>query len=96
MNIKVVYAEAHDQKIVSLKVPLGTTALEAVKCAYLADEFPELQGVDFKLGIFSKPVSHEYRVQEGDRVEIYRPLKIDPKEKRLMRAKAKPLKGNKR
>ena len=30
-----------------------------------------------------KPLPHKYRLKEGERVEIYRPLQQDPKERRL-------------
>jgi putative ubiquitin-RnfH superfamily antitoxin RatB of RatAB toxin-antitoxin module len=35
-----------------------------------------------QVGIFSRPVSHDTLLREGDRVEVYRPLKVDPKERR--------------
>jgi putative ubiquitin-RnfH superfamily antitoxin RatB of RatAB toxin-antitoxin module len=53
--------------------------------------FPEIDPDSSSMGIFGKavksPSTHELR--EGDRVEIYRPLTIDPKQARLNRAKKK-------
>ena len=46
---------------------------------------PEVK--DLKIGIFSKIVSLDTIIKPGDRLEIYRPLLIDPKEKRRQRAK---------
>lgn len=37
------------------------------------------------VGIWSKSVALETTVQEGDRVEVYRALRIDPKEARRLR-----------
>lgn len=86
--IEVVYAQPHKQKIVKLTVAAGTTVREAALLANLADEFPELDAENAKLGVFGKAVTKPEAelVQEGDRVEIYRPLIIDPKQARLNRA----------
>ena len=51
----------------------------------IQEQYPEL--FDFPVGIFSKIVSRDTLVTPGDRLEFYRPLQIDPKEKRRMRAK---------
>lgn len=41
----------------------------------------------FQVGVFSVIGSWDTLLYPGDRVEIYRPLLIDPKEKRRQRAK---------
>lgn len=88
VRCEVVYATPERQLLLPLTVPAGTTALEVVKLSPLAAEFP---GVDFEtptLGVFAQKVSHDYIVQEGDRVEVYRPLTADPKEVRRQLAAA--------
>ncbi|MDY6815999.1 MAG: RnfH family protein [Pseudomonadota bacterium] len=91
IRVEVAYARPDKQEIVSLTVPEGTTALEAVKLSGITDIFPEVDPDSNDMGIFGKmikdPAAHELR--EGDRVELYRPLKIDPKQARLNRAKKK-------
>lgn len=91
MQVEVAYARPDKQQIVPVKVPEGTTALEAVKLSGIVDIFPEIEPDAIDMGVFGKvikdPASHE--LQEGDRVELYRPLKIDPKQARLNRAKKK-------
>lgn len=91
MQVEVAYARPDKQQIVPVKVPEGTTALEAVKLSGIGDIFPEIEPDTIDMGVFGKvikdPASHEWR--EGDRVELYRPLKIDPKQARLNRAKKK-------
>jgi hypothetical protein len=91
MQVEVAYARPDKQQIVPVKVPEGTTALEAVKLSGIVDIFPEVDPDNTDMGVFGKvikdPASHELR--EGDRVELYRPLKIDPKQARLNRAKKK-------
>ena len=91
MQVEVAYARPDKQQIVPVKVPEGTTALEAVKLSGIVDNFTEIEPDAIDMGVFGKvikdPASHELR--EGDRVELYRPLKIDPKQARLNRAKKK-------
>ncbi|MCK7547416.1 RnfH family protein [Marinobacter koreensis] len=91
MHVEVAYARPDKQEIVPLDVPDGTTALEAVKLSGITSLFPEVDPESSDMGIFGKvvkdPAAHELR--EGDRVELYRPLKIDPKQARLNRAKKK-------
>ena len=91
MQVDVAYARPDKQQIVSVMVPEGTTAVEAVKLSGIVDIFPEIEPDAIDMGVFGKvikdPASHELR--EGDRVELYRPLKIDPKQARLNRAKKK-------
>ncbi|MDK9556567.1 RnfH family protein [Marinobacter sp. M216] len=90
-HVEVAYARPDKQEIVPVTVPEGTTALEAVKLSGIVGIFPEVDPDAIDMGIFGKvikdPAAHELR--EGDRVELYRPLKIDPKQARLNRAKKK-------
>ena len=100
IRVEVAYAKPERQLIVPLDVPVGTTALEAVRLSNIAAEFPEIDIDKDPMGIFSRPLDGrgrplpaEYVMSAGDRVEIYRPLLIDPKAARLDRAKtAKPKK----
>lgn len=86
--IEVVYALADKQKLLRLSVPSGTTVREAALRSGLDVEFPGLDLADSPLGIFGKAVAkpEERVLQEGDRVEIYRPLVADPKVVRKQRA----------
>ena len=100
IKVEVAYATPERQLIVPLNVPAGTTALEVVKLSNIASEFSEINIDKDPMGIFSKPLDckgrpkpNEYVMCAGDRVEIYRPLLIDPKAARLDRAKtSKPAK----
>ncbi len=91
MQVEVAYARPDRQEIVPVNVPEGTTALEAAKLSGITDIFPEIDPDTIDMGVFGKvikdPAAHVLR--EGDRVELYRPLKIDPKQARLNRAKKK-------
>jgi putative ubiquitin-RnfH superfamily antitoxin RatB of RatAB toxin-antitoxin module len=99
LEVEVVYASPERQRLLSLRVPLGTTALEAVRRSGILQEFAEIDISKASFGIFSKlldgrsnSTAAEYLLQPRDRVEIYRPLLIDPMQARLRRA-ARPKKG---
>jgi putative ubiquitin-RnfH superfamily antitoxin RatB of RatAB toxin-antitoxin module len=86
--IEVVYALADKQKLLRMSVPSGTTVREAALRSGLNVEFPGLDLASSPLGIFGKAVAkpEERVLEEGERVEIYRPLIADPKEVRKQRA----------
>ena len=100
ITVEVAYATPTRQLLVPLVVPEGTTAYEAMQRSNIAAEFSEIDIDKDPMGIFSRPLDGkgrplpaEYVMSAGDRVEIYRPLLIDPKAARLDRAKtAKPKK----
>lgn len=91
--VEVAYALPHQQKIVSLLVEPGTTALTAVTRSKITDIFPDIDLANAKMGIFGQALgtkgtaaADSYVLQAGDRVEIYRPLTADPMEVRRRRA----------
>lgn len=93
IEVEVAYALPHKQKIIALLVEPGTTALQAVRLSGIIKEFPEIDIDNAKLGIFGQALgtkgllsANEQALQQGDRVEIYRPLTSDPKEVRRKRA----------
>ncbi len=88
INVEVAYAKPEQQKIIKLEVEAGCSAMLAAQRSGIVAVFPEINLAAVKMGIFgkaiAKPEIHELR--DGDRVEIYRPLLIDPKELRKARA----------
>lgn len=86
--IEVAYALADRQVLLRLTLAPGTTVRQAVLGSGLDAQFPGLDLARCPLGIFGKRVAApEARVlQDGERVEIYRPLLADPKEVRRQRA----------
>lgn len=95
ITVEVAYALPDKQRIERLSVPIGTSALEAVQRADLGrffDELPEASAM--KLGVWGKAVAATHELADGERVEIYRDLLIDPKTVRRARAeKAKAGRG---
>lgn len=96
LTVEVAYALPHEQRILALTVPPGTTAMDAAKRSGIVDYFPGLILDDStRLGIFGQIVAQSQVLAEGDRVEIYRPLIADPKEVRKERAaRAKARRGS--
>ena len=80
IKIEVAYALEDIQYLFSESVEEGATVIEALKDSKLLKELPGL--VIDKVGIFGKLVTHETVLREGDRIEVYRPLKVDPRDRR--------------
>jgi putative ubiquitin-RnfH superfamily antitoxin RatB of RatAB toxin-antitoxin module len=96
-EIEVVYASTDRQRVVGLPLTRGLTALEAVRASGLLEEFPEVDPAQLALGVWGRRVPAEQRLQPGDRVEIYRPLRFDPRAARreAVRASGLGTKGSK-
>jgi len=86
MKIEVAYATPKDQQIIELEVPEGCTARQAAMHSALDQNFEDLELAEVPLGIFGKKAADDQLLVEGDRVEMYRPLQIDPKDARRARA----------
>lgn len=84
-RVEVVYAAPGEQWLVALEVTAGATAEEAVDLSGVRNRYPDLD--TSRIGIFGEHVDPDQRLEDGDRVEIYRPLKADPKEVRREMAK---------
>jgi hypothetical protein len=88
MRVEVAYAGPSGQAIVALDVAAGTTAGQAVRASGLPACFPEIDTARLMLGVFGERVNPDRVLEEGERVEIYRPLIADPKEARRKRARS--------
>ena len=85
MKVEVVYARPERADTVRLSLPPGATLRDAV----VASGF-EVNLEKGAFGVFGKRAALDQPLADGDRVEIYRPLEIDPKEARRRRARKKP------
>jgi uncharacterized protein len=88
ISVEVSYALPGKQQIISVDVAEGCTVYEAAQQSGITKHFPDLALETAKMGIFGKAVAkpQQQQLQQGDRVEIYRPLIADPKEVRKLRA----------
>jgi putative ubiquitin-RnfH superfamily antitoxin RatB of RatAB toxin-antitoxin module len=86
LTVDIVYAMADIQHLRRLALPPGSTAADAL--ARVGDD-PAFAGIDFvraEIGIFGRRIDAATALSDGDRVEIYRKLRIDPKEARRVRS----------
>lgn len=87
MTVEVVYAPAGGTPFRRwVALPVGATVAEAVRASGLGEAFAGFEPDPAHLGVFSRKVGPEYVLKDGDRLEIYRPLTLDPKEARRRRA----------
>ena len=80
MNVGVCYAQADRQLWLKLEVPDGSTIAEAIELSGLLLQYPEIDLVEQKVGVFGKIAKLETPLKEGDRVEIYRKITADPQQ----------------
>jgi len=96
LRVEVVYALPDRQILLTLEVEQGTTARMAVERSGILQRHPEVDLERTKLGVFGRVVSAKTPLQDGDRVEIYRPLIANPRQARRERAHGgprRPLRG---
>jgi len=86
ISVEVVYALPDKQYLRSVKLDEGATVEQAIKASGLLSLRKDIDLSSNKVGVFSRPVKLGDVLQDGDRVEIYRPLIADPKELRRQRA----------
>lgn len=88
LRVTVVLALPDRQPIVALTLQSSATVQDAVERSGLLRRFPELTRQSLACAIYSRPVELSALLRDGDRVEILRPLLIDPKEQRRQAAHA--------
>lgn len=89
MKVEVAYAVPDAQVVVAVELPPGATIEQAIAASGLLQQFPQIDLRHDGVGIFGERRVLTDIVTDGDRVEIYRPLKADPKDQRRQRARKK-------
>jgi putative ubiquitin-RnfH superfamily antitoxin RatB of RatAB toxin-antitoxin module len=85
VKISVIYALPDRQVIRELDLEAGATLTDALTRSGLTAEFPEIGVRAMPVGIFGQIRPPDTLLRSGDRVEIYRPLLVEPKEARRKR-----------
>jgi len=85
MKVSVVYALPERQIVRELELEGSATVADALQQSGLLSEFPEIDAASQRVGIFGGVVPLVTALRHGDRVEIYRPLRVEPKEARRRR-----------
>ncbi len=87
ITVEVVYAAADAQIVETVRLAPGATVAHAITVSRLLELHPEIDLTHQAVGIYGARVRLTDVVADGDRVEIYRPLRADPKEMRRARAR---------
>jgi len=86
INVEVVFALPDTATCIRVQVPEGTEAEQAVIKSGIIEKCPEIDANALTLGVWNRTCKLNQVLQEGDRIEIYRPLIADPKDARRRRA----------
>jgi putative ubiquitin-RnfH superfamily antitoxin RatB of RatAB toxin-antitoxin module len=78
LRIEVVRARPERQETIALELEQGATVRMALRAAGMP--------LDHPVGIYGRRVALDARLADGDRVEIYRPLRAEPQDARRQRA----------
>ena len=87
IDVEVAYATEQQQVVIQIQTCNPTSILEAIQASGLLSRFPEINLNSQKTGIFGQLAELSHTVQPGDRIEIYRPLKINPMDARRQKAR---------
>lgn len=85
-RVQVAYATPARQEVIDVTLPEGSTIEDAIRRSGILARFPEIDLSRHRVGIYGEAARLRDPVQDGDRVEIYRPLQADPGEIRRARA----------
>ena len=80
--VEVVFARPDAQSLVALSLEEGATVAVAIDRSGLAENYRDEPFADLSTGIWGREVERDCVLKDGDRVEVYRPLQLDPRESR--------------
>lgn len=86
ISVEVAYAKPEIQTLIRVEIPENSTVEAVILKSGILTQHSELKLENLVVGIFSTPCTLEKILTDGDRVEIYRPLLVDPKEMRRLKA----------
>ncbi len=82
LSLEVAFALPDAQALMTVSVTAGATVADAIEQSGILDQFPEQRLDELQAGIWGRLVGHDCRVADGDRIELYRSLELDPREAR--------------
>jgi len=94
-RVEVVYSPtAREVDCVTLDVAEGATVLHALRESRLLERHSQIDLASARVGVWGRVAPLSQVLREGDRVEVYRPLTVDPKEARRQRYKKQRVSGS--
>jgi len=88
ITVEVVFASPETQRLETVAVPAGSMLSDALAACGILQDLPHGTAHTLRFGIWGQLVDEDHVLNDGDRVEIYRPLRIDPKKARRQLATA--------
>lgn len=85
LSIEVCYALPDAQTLLTVTLPAGSTLEQAIVASGVLQRHPDIDLTKQKVGVFGKLKPLDAVLADRDRVEIYRPLIVDPKTARQRR-----------
>jgi putative ubiquitin-RnfH superfamily antitoxin RatB of RatAB toxin-antitoxin module len=89
MEVEVACAMPDEQFLVRVTVAAGATVAQVLAASGVLQRHPQITGDALRVGVFGREVALDTPLQAGDRVEIYRVLRVDPGAARRRRAEIK-------
>ena len=89
MQFEVVYALPNEQPIFTVNSETTISIRQAIHDSGILTKYPQLVIEELKIGVFGRICALDDYLEDGDRVEIYRPLIISPIDARRIRAEKK-------
>lgn len=89
LHVEVVYALPRGAVVIKTRCRPGTTLAQVIHASGILERFPDIDLGRNPVGVFGARAAPGARVANGDRIEIYRPLIVDPKTARRLRGKGK-------
>jgi putative ubiquitin-RnfH superfamily antitoxin RatB of RatAB toxin-antitoxin module len=87
IHIEIVYAQEQQAIVKALPMAPGSRLADALAAAAGTAEFCGLDLANAAVGIFGRLARNDQELKDGDRIEIYRPLKVEPKAARRARSR---------
>lgn len=86
MQVEVVFALPERQVLLTVNLSAGATVADALEVSRIARQFPGENLDALQAGLWGQPIERDRQVKDGDRVELFRPLAMDPREARRLKA----------
>lgn len=86
MQVEIVFALPERQVLLTVTVSDGATVADVISASGIARQFPNHDLTAYQVGVWGQPVDRDRLVGDGDRIEVLRPLEMDPREARRLKA----------
>lgn len=87
IRVEVAHALSRAQQLIELELPAGSTVRAALRASGLLERVPAAERARLRCGIYGRLAGPERVLRDGDRIDLLRPLAMDPNEARRLRAR---------